>query len=200
MSDLIMAQNTPQFNLYTCWMSLGANGMPDNIIKEDLKQPDLIKVSFEKGAKEITGHVAPDQARFGAEYFLVFMLPNFKSKILTRLLNTQKDNGLTLFNLMGQCFQDIGLTEWTNVIAKQRPTNADRTNANFNKCIRDYLEAFAGFPNVGNQLIRWLHTAKKPAFMPMHEFMWRQVQLISYLNGDYLRQMMEILTAQEKSA
>jgi hypothetical protein len=40
MSDLVKAQNTPQFNWYTQWMSLGANGMPDNLIKEDLKQPD----------------------------------------------------------------------------------------------------------------------------------------------------------------
>jgi hypothetical protein len=33
-------------------------------------------------------------------------------------LDTQKDNRPTLFDLMGQCFQDIGLTEWTNVMAK----------------------------------------------------------------------------------
>ncbi len=43
----------------------------------------------------------------------------------------------------------------------------------FNECIRDYLEVVAGFPNNGNQLILWLHTAKKPALMPMHEFMLR---------------------------
>jgi hypothetical protein len=59
MSDLIKAQNTPQFNWYTRWMYLGANGMPDKLIKEGLKQPDRIKVSFKIGTKEITGHVAP---------------------------------------------------------------------------------------------------------------------------------------------
>jgi hypothetical protein len=48
MSDLIKAQNTPQFNWYTQWMSLGANGMPDKPIEEGLKQPNQIKVSFEK--------------------------------------------------------------------------------------------------------------------------------------------------------
>jgi hypothetical protein len=111
MSDLVKAQNTPQFNWYTQWMSLGANGMPDKLFKEGLKQPDQIKVSFEKGAKEITGHVAPNQARFGAEYFLAYTLPNFKSKILTRLWDAQKDNGPLLFSLLSQCFQDIGLTE-----------------------------------------------------------------------------------------
>ena len=70
-----------------------------------------------------------------------------------------------------QCFQDVGLTKWTNVIAKQCPNKADCTKANFNKCIRDYLEAVAGFPNVGNQLICLLCMAKKPTLMPMHEFM-----------------------------
>jgi hypothetical protein len=94
-------------------MSLGANGMPDNLIEEGLKQPNRIKIFFEKEAKEITGHVTPDQARFGAEYFLAYTLPNFKSKISTRLSDTQKDNGPLLIYLMGQCFQDVDLTKWT---------------------------------------------------------------------------------------
>ncbi len=71
MSDLIKAENMPQFNWYTWWMSLGANDMPGKPIEEGLKQPNQIKVSFKKGTKEITGHVAPNQAWFGAEYFLV---------------------------------------------------------------------------------------------------------------------------------
>jgi hypothetical protein len=82
---------------------------------------------------------------------------------------------------------------------KRCPNNADCTKSNFNKCIRDYLEAVVGFPNIGDQLICWLCTAKKPALMPMHKFTWHQVQLLSYLEGDYLRQTMDIPTAQEKS-
>ncbi len=205
MSDLVKMQNTPQFNWYTRWMSLAADGTPDKLIKEGLKQPDRIKISFKKNSKdsnskEITGQVAPNQALFGAEYFLAYTLPNFKSKILTRLLDAQKANGGSLlFNLMGQCFQGVGLTEWMSVIAKQCPDNADRTKANFDKCIRGYLEAIAGFPNIGNQLICWLRTSKKPALMPMHEFMRRQVQLLSYLEGGYLRRTMDVPTAQEKS-
>jgi hypothetical protein len=35
--------------------------------------------------------------------------------------------------------------------------------------------------------------------MLMHEFMRHQVQLLSYLKGGYLRQMMDVPTAQEKS-
>jgi hypothetical protein len=88
MSDLVKAQNTPQFNCYTRWTSLGADGTPDKLIKEGLKQPNRIKISFEKNtkdlnSKEITGQVAHDQALFGAEYFLAYTLPDFKSKILT---------------------------------------------------------------------------------------------------------------------
>jgi hypothetical protein len=30
----------PQFNWYTYWMFLGADGTPDNVIKEGLKQPN----------------------------------------------------------------------------------------------------------------------------------------------------------------
>ena len=56
-----------------------------------------------------------------------------------------------------------------------------------------------GFLNIGDQLIRWLCTAKKPTLMPMHEFMQHQVQLLSYLKGGYLCQTMEVSTAQEKS-
>ncbi len=176
MSDLVKAQNTPQFNWYTCWTSLGANGTPDKLIEEGLKQPNRLKISFKKNSKdlnskEITGHVAPGQAWFGAKYFLAYTLPNFKLKILTRLLDAQKDDGPLLFSLMGQCFQGIGLTEWTSIIAKQCPNNADRTKANYDKCIKDYLEAVAGFPNIGIQLICWLCTSKKPTLMPMHEFM-----------------------------
>jgi hypothetical protein len=83
MSDPGKVQNKPQFNWYTRWTSLGANGMPDNLIKEGLKQPNQIKISFKSGAKEITSHVAPDQAQFCTEYFLAYMLSNFTSKILT---------------------------------------------------------------------------------------------------------------------
>jgi hypothetical protein len=126
------------------------------------------------------------------------MLPNFKSKILTQLLDTQKDNGPLLFSLMGQCIQGIGLTKWTSIIAKQCPNNADCTKANFGKCIMDYLEAIAGFPNIGNQLICWLCTSKKSALMLMHKFKQHQVQLLSYLKGGYLRRAMEVPTVQEK--
>jgi hypothetical protein len=47
------------------------------------------------------------------------------------------------------------------------------TRENFDECIRDYLEAVAGFLNIDGQLICWLCVAKQPTFMPMHEFLRR---------------------------
>ncbi len=72
MSDLIKVQNRPQFNWYTSWTSLGADGMQENLIKEGLKQPNWIKISFKKNSKdltskEITGHVVPNHTQFGEE-------------------------------------------------------------------------------------------------------------------------------------
>jgi hypothetical protein len=150
------------------------------------------------GMHHTTGHVAPDQARFGPEYFLAFTLPDCKPKVLPQLLDAQKEDGQTLFNLMGQCFQDVGLTKWTSIVTKQYPIKADHTQMNFDKCIRDYLGVVAGFPNVGDQLIGWLHTAKKPALILMHEFMWRQVQLVSYLKNGYIHLTIELPMAEEK--
>jgi hypothetical protein len=54
------------------------------------------------GHLDITRHVASNQARSEPKYFL----------ILT-------EDGLTLFNLIDQCFQDVGLTEWNKVVKKQ---------------------------------------------------------------------------------
>ncbi len=66
MSDLVKAQYMPQYNWYTRWTFLGADGIPGNLINEGLKQPNWIKISLKKRAKEITGHVVLDKAQFGA--------------------------------------------------------------------------------------------------------------------------------------
>ncbi len=82
-----------RFNWYTCWMSLGADGMPDNLIKEGLKQP------------ESQGNHRTRCAWPGTIWSRV--LP-CESKVLTQLLDTQKDHDQMLFHLMAQCFQDVG--------------------------------------------------------------------------------------------
>jgi hypothetical protein len=52
-SNLIKAQATSQFAWYTHSASLGADGMPDKLIEEDLRQPHQIKISSEEGSKDI---------------------------------------------------------------------------------------------------------------------------------------------------
>jgi hypothetical protein len=107
--------------------------MSDKLIEEGLKQPNRIKISFEKGSKDITGHVIPDQARFGLEYFHMFVLPNFMLKILTQLSEAKKEDGPTLFSLMGLCFQDVCITKWTNIVGKLCLDDTHLTKENFNK-------------------------------------------------------------------
>jgi hypothetical protein len=53
MSNLTKAQATHQSAWYTHRTSLGANGMPNKLIEEDLRQPHGIKISFEEGSKDI---------------------------------------------------------------------------------------------------------------------------------------------------
>jgi hypothetical protein len=107
--------------------------MSDKLIEEGMKQPDQIKITFEKKEQRIL----QDTLR------LTRHTPQFQVKDFDGLLDAKKDNGPTLFNLMGQCFQDVGLTEWTNIVTKQCPTKADCTDTDSNECIRDYLKADA---------------------------------------------------------
>jgi hypothetical protein len=66
------------------------------------------------GHLDITRHVAPDWAQFEPKYFLAFT----------------KD-GPPLFNLIDQCFQDVGLTKWNNVVGKQYLKDNDLAKASF---------------------------------------------------------------------
>ncbi len=64
----------------------------------------------------ITGHVVPEQARFESEYFLDLT-----------------EDGPPLFNFIGQCFQDIGLTESNKVVRKRCLDNNDLAKASLKK-------------------------------------------------------------------
>ncbi len=64
----------------------------------------------------ITRHVMPEQARFESEYFLALT-----------------GDGPPLFNLIGQCFQDVGYTESNKVVRKRCLDNNDLAKAGFKK-------------------------------------------------------------------
>ena len=126
MSDLLKALSTPQFAWYNKWTSLGPDGLPDQAIADGLKQPDRIKISFTMNGKELTGSIAPDQARFGPEFFLAQTLPDVESKIVSRLPSNKQCDGPTLFPLLEQCFQEVGLTKWLNVVSAHCPDDVSK--------------------------------------------------------------------------
>jgi hypothetical protein len=68
------------------------------------------------GHLDITRQVVPDQPQFEPEYFI-----------------TLTEDCLTLFNLIGQCFQDVSLTKWNKVVEKRCPNNTDLAKASFNE-------------------------------------------------------------------
>ena len=77
---------------------------------------------------DITRQVVPEQAQFEPEYFLALT-----------------EDGPPLFNLIGQCFQDVGLTKWNKVVGKQCLDNNDLAKASFKKRTRDYLRQSPGY-------------------------------------------------------
>ena len=71
-------------------------------------------LGIQHGHLDITRHVAPDKAGFEPKYFLVLM-----------------EDGPTLFDLIGQYFQDVGLTKWNKVVGKQCPNDTNLAKASF---------------------------------------------------------------------
>ncbi len=94
-----------------------------------------------------TRHIAPNQAWFEPEYFLALT-----------------EDGPSLFNLIGQCFQDVSLTKWNKVIGRQCLDDNDLAKASFKKWTQDYQRQSPGFPKqmsnwfVGLALQRRLHS------------------------------------------
>ncbi len=94
-----------------------------------------------------TRHIAPDQVQFEPEYFLALT-----------------EDGPPLFNLTGQCFQEVSLTEWNKVVGKRCHDNNDLVKASFKKWTRDYQRQSPGCPkqtsnwSIGLALQRSLHS------------------------------------------
>ncbi len=59
-------------------------------------------LGIKHGHLDITRHIASNQAQFEPEYFLALT-----------------EGGPQLFNLIGQYFQDVSLTEWNKVVRKR---------------------------------------------------------------------------------
>jgi hypothetical protein len=66
------------------------------------------------GRLYMTRHVAPNQAQFEPKHFIMLT-----------------EDGPTLFNFIGQCFQDVNLTDCNKVVGKQRPNDTNLVKASF---------------------------------------------------------------------
>jgi hypothetical protein len=86
-------------------------------------------LGIQHGHLDITRHVPPDKAQFVPEYFLALT-----------------EDGPPLFNLIGQCLQDISLTKWNKVVGKQCLDNNDLAKASFKKQTQDNQRQSPGCP------------------------------------------------------
>ena len=120
--------------------------MPDRTIKDGLKQPDHIKISFTANSKAYSASIVPDQARFGPEFFLAMTLPDFKHQVVNRLPANKKEDGPTLFPLLEQCLQEVALTEWRNVVSTRCPTVESKTYENFLSASETTSKRWRGSP------------------------------------------------------
>jgi hypothetical protein len=68
----------------------------------------------QNGYLDITKYFVPEQAQFEPKYFLVLT-----------------EDSPTLFNLIGQCFQDVGLTKINKVVRKRCPDDTNLAKASF---------------------------------------------------------------------
>ena len=151
MSKLLKAMNNPPFGFHYSWTKLKEDGVtPANDLEDALKQPDTIKVSFEvpapgRGAgrtHEVTAYIVPDKGLFGAEFALIYTIPQFQEKIQNRL-EAAADNYVTqLHTLFGNCLQGKASTHWDSVLSNYAV--ADRTAVTFKEAQKDYLEKVAG--------------------------------------------------------
>lgn len=175
MSNLLRATQNPPFGWVVRWEETDDIGRPLEDREAALRQPDRLKVKFDvpdggttraAGTREATAEVTPDKGVFGAEYALVFTIPEFKKKIQARL--DQADLAAyvaKLFSLFGECLQGDALVKWRAVLQKKHMPEADRTEESFVDALRDYLEEIEDLTDLGNVIVRSMRTLKKPAWM-----------------------------------
>ena len=174
MSNLLRALQNPPFGWVVAWEDTDELGRPLENREAALRQPDRIKVKFDipdggvtrqARTREATAEITPDKGLFGAEYALVFTIPEFEKKIRARLDSTAADFAEKLFNIFGDCLQGKALVKWKDVLSTKHMPVADRTELTFAEALCDYLEAVANLKNLGDCLIRQKRSLKKPVWL-----------------------------------
>ena len=181
MSNILRARTHPPFAWYYQWTKLNELGTADNSIETALKQPETIKVKWDRSYRSTSNNptrakasadIVPDKGLLGPEYALIHTIPEFESKIKNRMDPSEPDYGRTLFELFGRCLQQKASTKWNDVVANF--ADDKRTEENFHKALQLYLEKIADIKYLGDVLIRQLCLRSKPAVMSFDDYIARQ--------------------------
>ena len=85
MSNILRAQQDPPFGWFYKWTKLNEYGVSKDDIDTALKQPETIKVKWDRAQSngrssrppEATADIVPDKAMLGPEYALIYTIPDF---------------------------------------------------------------------------------------------------------------------------
>ena len=125
MSSILRAKKAPPFTWWYAWLTRDEDGIPKWTIEEGLRQPDTTRIKFytnETGVnsrgriREISADIVPDKGLYGPEYAMIFTIPQFRDKVITRLDPADPKFVSQLFTLFGQCLQGLAASKWTAVL------------------------------------------------------------------------------------
>ena len=201
MSNILRAKRNPPFKWYYGWIATNEDGSLDTKSQDGLKQPDTIKVLLDVAetgvnsrgrTRQVTCDIVPDKAFYGPEFSLIFTIPQFKDKIWSKLDTKASDYVAQLHTLFGQCLQGKAASHWAAVLLNYPVP--DRTVESFKEAQKDYLEKVAVITKLGDVIIRQLEFTKKPASLPLEEYLARRLEWQGHITNGYLRYTLAVPT------
>ena len=203
MSNILRAQQDPPFGWFYKWTKLNEYGVSKDDIDTALKQPETIKVKWDRAQSngrssrppEASADIVPDKAMLGPEYALIYTIPDFESKIKGRMDSSDANYGKLLFQLFGQCLQHKSKTKWHEVV-RDYPDD-EKNEETLKVAMKTYLEKVANIKNLGDVLIRQLRFRSKPAAMRFDDYLARRQEWMRHLEGEYLNRGLALPTEQE---
>ena len=143
MANILRAQENPLFRWYYAWTHLDEAGNHVMDYKSTLKQPKTVCVRWDREnfgkTREVTVDVIQDKGSFGAEFVLIYTIPEFESKIKLCLNKPAKDYVAKIHDIFGLCLQGKASMKWSKVL-KRYPV-VDRTVDTFKSAQEVILKA-----------------------------------------------------------
>ena len=216
MSDLLESIDNSPVGVYPTWTRLGEYGMPKVDPAESMKQPDKIKITYTMNGRRDPdkNHISsgnysavPDKGELGCEYLVHFTLPGlidifqgFVSTVDHAHNHEYEEFGKQMFAITPECLQGDALTTWQAVCSDNNfNEEANKTKANWKIAVQLYLEQIQAVRYIGNFILRWLASAKKPAHMKSQKWVARRNQLYHYVTDGYFRVTISQPNEQERA-